>query len=156
MSRTAAQECYGDPHTHSKIYQAGATRNYPDKDESRDASRAPALFLTIFVTLNLIAYVVSLSRLIGLTRCELQRGSEDALIIGERSHASNAEILVWSATEATEVVVFARPYQMPIKEVARAIEDGLHMSLLEVAALNNRVHSLENVRRFKFERTSNE
>ena len=26
------------------IYQAGATRNYPDKDESRDASLAPALF----------------------------------------------------------------------------------------------------------------
>lgn len=36
-------------------YYAGATRNIPDKDESRDASRAPALFLT----LNLIAYVVS-------------------------------------------------------------------------------------------------
>ena len=65
------------------IYQAGATQNYPDNDESRDASRAPALCLTIFVTLNLIAHVVSLSRLVGLTRIELQRGPEDTLIIGE-------------------------------------------------------------------------
>lgn len=86
----------------------------------------------------------------------MQGGSEDTLIIGERSHTSNSEIFVWSATEATEVMVFARPYQMPIKEVTGAIENGLHMSFLEVATLNNRVHSLENIRRFKFERTGNE
>ena len=92
------------------INPAGATRSYPDKDESRDASRAPALCLTIFVTLNLIAYKVSLSRLIGLTRIELQGGPEDTFIIGERGHASNSEIFVRGATEATKIVVFTRPY----------------------------------------------
>ena len=99
--------------------------------------------------------LIYLSWLIGLSRIELQRGPEDTFPFGERSHAGNAEILVRSATEATEVVIFARPHQMPVKEVTRAIESGLHISLLEMAALNNSVHSLENIRRFKFERTGN-
>ena len=96
-----------------------------------------------------------LSWLIGQSWRELQRSPEDTLIGRKIAEQRDTEILVGSATETSQVVVFARPYQMPIIEVARAVKDRLNVSLLEVAALYNRVHCLENIRRFKFDRTRN-
>ena len=49
-------------------------------------------------------------------------------------------------------MVFARPYQVPIDEVARAVEDGLHMTAAEVPALYYGVDGLQDVGGVELER----
>ena len=45
---------------------------------------------------------------------------------------------------------------MPVKEVARAIKDGLHVTFAEVSALNNGIDSFEDIGGLEFEGTRNE
>ena len=96
-----------------------------------------------------------LSWLVGQSWSELERSTEDALIWSKVAEQRYTEILVGSTTETSQVVVFARPHQMPIIEVARSVEDRLHMPFFEIPTLDNRIYGFENIRRFKFDRTCN-
>lgn len=92
------------------------------------------------------------SWLVVLPRCELYGCPKDILIGTQRCDTCNAEIFVWRATEATEIVVFARPYQMPVDQITRAIESRSHIALAEETTLNDAVNGFEDVGRFEFER----
>lgn len=97
-----------------------------------------------------------LSELVGLARRELQRRAKNALAFRKSRDACDAEILVGGAAETAEVVVFARPYEVPVEEVAGAVEDGLDVSLLEMAPLDHGVDGFQHVGSVELDGTGNE
>ena len=92
----------------------------------------------------------------GEARSELQGGAGDAFAGIEGCEQGEAEVFVRGAAESAEVVVAAGPDEMPVKEVTRAVEGGLHMAFPEVTALDDGVDGLEDVGGVEFEGAGDE
>ena len=101
--------------------------------------------------MNTIYHLSLLPWLVCLARSELHGCTEDILVRMESSDPCDAEKLVRGATEATEVMVFARPDQMPADQITGTVEHGSHITLAEETTLNDTINRFENVGCIQFE-----
>ena len=85
---------------------------------------------------------LSLSWLIEKARCKFDCGAVDAFLWKEIADECDAEVFVCCTTEATEIMICGGPYEIPVDEISRAVEDGLDVSALKVASLDDGVNGL--------------
>ena len=104
--------------------------------------------------MNTIYHLSLLPWLVCLARSELHGCTEDILVRMESSDPCDAEKLVRGATEATEVMVFARPDQMPADQVTGAVENRGDVAFAKEATLNDAVNGFKDIARIEFERAS--
>ena len=99
-----------------------------------------------------MTYDIYLSGLIHVSRCVLYRAAKDALLFVELARQGNTEELVWRTAEATQVVVNTGPYQLPVVEIAGAIDKALDVSFVELSTLDDGINRFQDVRQVKLQR----
>ncbi len=78
-----------------------------------------------------------------MSRLHVDGDAVDRFVWGEGGHGGDAEILVGCAAQVAYLMVDAGGYDVPVDEVARAVEDCVDVATLEVATLEECVYGLE-------------
>lgn len=96
---------------------------------------------------------ICLSKIVSLPHVVDDRSARDGFNVGEESRCGYSEIFIRRAAESTQVMVFGRPNEVPVVEVARSVKHSSDIASGELSALNERRDGFQDIRGVEFERT---